>query len=76
MAGLRGAGGTQPAWARDGTELFYLAPNGTLMSVGVKKGDTWTDAPAVEVFAAPSDHRGAGADSARAYDVAADGSVF
>ena len=47
-------GGTQPAWARDGTELFYLAPNGALMSVGVKKGDTWTAASPVEVFPGPS----------------------
>jgi eukaryotic-like serine/threonine-protein kinase len=28
-------GGTQVRWPRDGTELFYLAPNGTLMAVPV-----------------------------------------
>ena len=56
--------------------MFYLAPNGTLMTVGVKKSDTWTDAPAVEVFAATSYYRGAGANSARAYDVTADGKRF
>ena len=69
-------GGTQPVWARDGTELFYLAPNGTLMSVGVKKGDTWTAASPVEVFPAPSSYRGSGPNSARAYDVSADGKRF
>ena len=34
-------GGTQPLWARNGQELFYLAPNGTLMSVRVERGTTW-----------------------------------
>jgi eukaryotic-like serine/threonine-protein kinase len=31
-------GGTQPRWRRDGKELFYLAPDRKLMSVGVKSG--------------------------------------
>ncbi len=31
-------GGVQPQWRADGRELFYLAPDGTLMSVGVKPG--------------------------------------
>ena len=35
-------GGTQPLWARNGQELFYLAPNGALMSVRVERGTTWT----------------------------------
>ncbi len=30
------AGGMQPLWRRDGKELFYLAPDGSLMSVLVK----------------------------------------
>jgi Tol biopolymer transport system component len=30
------AGGMQPRWSRDGKELFYLAPDGTLMAVEVK----------------------------------------
>ena len=34
-------GGTQPAWARNGQELFYLAPDGTLSSVRVERGKTW-----------------------------------
>ena len=34
-------GGTQPAWARGGQELFYLAPDGTLSSVRVERGTTW-----------------------------------
>ncbi len=34
-------GGTQPRWRRDGTELFYLAPDRKLMVVTVKTGDTF-----------------------------------
>ena len=29
-------GGVQPLWRRDGAELFYLTPSGTVMSVGVR----------------------------------------
>jgi hypothetical protein len=29
------AGGTEPQWRRDGRELFYVAPDGTLMAVPV-----------------------------------------
>src|SRR5205085_10564810 len=39
-------GGTQPRWRRDGKELFYLAPDRTLMAVTVKAGATFeADAP-------------------------------
>jgi eukaryotic-like serine/threonine-protein kinase len=31
-------GGAEPYWRRDGQELFYLAPDGTLMAVPVKVG--------------------------------------
>jgi hypothetical protein len=31
-------GGTQPRWRRDGKELFYLAEDGTLMSIEVRGG--------------------------------------
>jgi DNA-binding winged helix-turn-helix (wHTH) protein/Tol biopolymer transport system component len=34
-------GGTEPQWRRDGRELFYLAPDDTLMAVDVKPGATW-----------------------------------
>ena len=33
-------GGFEPHWRRDGKELFYLAPNQTLMAVGVKSNPT------------------------------------
>src|SRR5262249_24892684 len=29
------AGGSQPVWSADGTEIFYLAPNGDMMVVPV-----------------------------------------
>jgi dipeptidyl aminopeptidase/acylaminoacyl peptidase len=32
------AGGTEPKWRRDGKELFYLAPDGSLMAVDVTPG--------------------------------------
>ena len=39
-------GGTQPRWRPDGRELFYLAPDGKMMSVSIRGNDTLeTDAP-------------------------------
>ena len=39
-------GGTQPRWRPDGRELFYLAPDGKMMSVAIRGNDTLeTDAP-------------------------------
>ena len=39
-------GGTQPRWGPDGRELFYLAPDGKLMTVSVRADDTFNaDAP-------------------------------
>jgi hypothetical protein len=34
-------GGDQPAWRRDGKELYYLAPDHKLMAVAVKPGATF-----------------------------------
>jgi len=33
---ISSGGGTAPRWRRDGKELFYLAPDGRLMSVAIK----------------------------------------
>jgi Tol biopolymer transport system component len=38
---ISAAGGTQPRWRRDGTEIFYLAPDRKLMAVPVKAGTTF-----------------------------------
>jgi Tol biopolymer transport system component len=35
------AGGSQPAWRRDGKEIFYIAPDGTMMAVPVESGDSF-----------------------------------
>jgi WD40 repeat protein len=35
---VSGQGGLQPHWRRDGRELFYVTPDGTLMSVPVNPG--------------------------------------
>jgi Tol biopolymer transport system component/tRNA A-37 threonylcarbamoyl transferase component Bud32 len=37
---VSGAGGTEPQWRRDGRELFYVAPDGTLMAVPVTSDGT------------------------------------
>lgn len=34
------SGGSQPRWGRDGKELFYIAPDLTLMSVSIKPAGT------------------------------------
>ena len=37
-------GGSQPIWRRDGSELFYVAPDGKLMAVTVTPGERWIPA--------------------------------
>ena len=39
------AGGGGPEWRRDGTELFYQAPSGTLMAVPVKIASSFEAGP-------------------------------
>ncbi|HVQ17381.1 MAG TPA: protein kinase, partial [Vicinamibacterales bacterium] len=36
------SGGSQPAWSRDGKELFFFSDTGELMSVQVGAGTSWT----------------------------------
>jgi Tol biopolymer transport system component len=38
---VSGAGGVQPLWRRDGRELYFLAPDGKMMAVDVRLGDTF-----------------------------------
>ena len=67
-------GGTRPLWARDGHELFYLAPTGALMRVGVARGSTWAATAPTKLFegryGAPAVFLG------RTYDVSPDGRRF
>src|SRR5262249_23203976 len=70
------SGGTQPLWARKGQELFYVAPDGALMRVGVTRGPTWTAGAPTKVFEGLHVVRVAGGNFPRNYDVAADGQRF
>ncbi|PYR73808.1 MAG: hypothetical protein DMF87_24655 [Acidobacteria bacterium] len=60
-------GGTLPRWRGDGKELFYLAPDGKLMAVGIAPGTSVTPATPSELFADPS---------ISGYDASADGQRF
>ena len=45
------AGGSFPRWRRDGTEIFYLAPDTTLMAAGVNgKGSTFQVGAVMPLF--------------------------
>jgi eukaryotic-like serine/threonine-protein kinase len=70
------AGGVQAVWARSGRELFYLAPDGALLTVPVDpRGTTWSEGTATKLVAGRY-YTGAGAFAARQYDVSPDGQRF
>ena len=48
-------GGVQPQWRADGRELFYLAPDGTLMSVGVAPGGEFVARAPARLFRTSAD---------------------
>ena len=69
-------GGSQPLWARDGKELFYLAPNGALMSVTCGHPDNnLSPGTPTKILDAPYLHLPSLAIS-RTYDVSLDGKRF
>jgi Tol biopolymer transport system component len=68
-------GGSQPVWARNGRELFYLAPDGGLMSVPVPTGGTPGVGAPSRVFQ-QTYFDGAGLTAPRTYDVSPDGHRF
>jgi hypothetical protein len=61
-------GGTDPAWSKDGRELFYLEGR-NVMAVAVKSGSTLDFAKPVQLFASPYMHQRF---TPLSYDVAAD----
>ena len=66
-------GGTRPAWARDGRELFYIDESMTLTAVPVQtSGPTFRMGSPANVF----DARYAQPNPARHYDVSPDGQRF
>jgi serine/threonine-protein kinase len=70
------AGGVQPLWARSGRELFYLAPDGALLSVPVDpRGSAWNAGTATKLFAGHY-FTGSGVYTARQYDMSPDGQRF
>jgi len=42
----------QPTWSADGRELFYVAPDQTFMSVGVRIAEGFEALPPVALFSA------------------------
>ena len=65
-------GGVQPQWRADGRELFYLAPDGSVMSVPVETGTEFTAKSPVRLFTASM----AAVSGVPQYGVAADGQRF
>ena len=47
------AGGAEPLWRSDGRELFFVAPDNTLMSTTVTPGATWQSTEPRPLFKAP-----------------------
>ena len=68
------AGGVQPLWARNGRELFYVAPDGALMAVQWRGSPESAGAPTRLIEGRYS--RGVGGTTVRQYDVSADGQRF
>jgi len=71
-------GGSRPLWARNGRELFYLAPAGALMRVAVERGSIFTAGTPGRVLEGSylvGTTRGGG-ESGRTYDVSPDGQRF
>ncbi len=73
-------GGTRPAWARSGEELFYLATglgSSTLMNVRVERAATWTAGTSTKLFEGPYFYTDTGViGRGRTYDVSPDGRRF
>jgi len=69
-------GGTRPLWARNGQELFYLAPTDALMGVGVERGSTWAATPPAQLLEGRYFAGYGGLVVGRTYDVSPDGRRF
>ena len=67
-------GGAEPVWARNGRELFYKRPDGSLMSVSVTPGEQWTAGVPTPLLERPPYFTRFG--GSQSYDVTPDGSRF
>jgi Tol biopolymer transport system component len=68
-------GGSSAHWRRDGKELFYLAPDGTLMAVPVRSAHPVEFGPPAALFRFDTQRRGIPA-GRPPYDVTPDGQRF
>jgi serine/threonine protein kinase len=69
------AGGSEPRWRRDGKELFYVAPDGTIMTADVQEGPTFEANLARPLFRVRRrEHISSG--DLFSYDVSPDGQRF
>jgi serine/threonine protein kinase len=65
-------GGREPRWRKDGRELFYLSPDGTMMAATLSRGPTLQASSPIELF-----HGGAlTSGSYPTYSVSSDGQRF
>jgi Tol biopolymer transport system component len=69
------SGGQEPRWRRDGKELFYLAPDGSMMAVPVKTGSSFEAGPPAILFQIHPRQPRSALDLIT-YDVTADGKKF
>ena len=69
---ISNTGGTRPAWARNGRELFYVSADAQMMAVSVSRdsGNAFTYGRPTALFSTSALYTGL---SGRTYDVAADG---
>ena len=47
---ISASGGSDPVWRDDGKEMFFVAPDGSMMSVSIKPGTTFDYASPVRLF--------------------------
>lgn len=69
-------GGVEPNWRHDGKELYYLAPDGKLMSVPIKADRTFEAGRPVPLFQTVLTVNRTRPDRDRRYDVTHDGQRF
>jgi eukaryotic-like serine/threonine-protein kinase len=65
--------GFQPAWALDGSALFYRAADGAMMGVPVRPGPTWSAGSPTKLFDGRTFSQSTSTGIGRTYDVAKDG---
>jgi Tol biopolymer transport system component len=67
-------GGVSPRWSPDGGEIYFIAPDSSMMAVAVEgQGSTLTVGPAERLFKVAIKGGGTAANIASNYDVARDG---